>query len=134
MERRQSAGERCTLTGENVMSLDANDPLKFYLRELATISPLTKDEETALLQHVRTQDQLAESAARRLIEANLSLVVSIAERHFSAGIHMLDLVQKGNEGLFITLKTFTGSSTDSFSVHAATCIEYAVLIALSVSQ
>jgi RNA polymerase primary sigma factor len=116
------------------MSLDANDPLKFYLRELGTIRPLTKDEETALLQHVRSQDELAESAARRLIEANLSLVVPIAERHSSAGTHMLDLIQHGNEGLLLALKTFTGSPSDSFSAHAATCIEAAVLRAISESK
>ncbi len=55
------------------MDFDANDPLKFYLHELGTIQPLTRDEETDLLRHVRTQDELVESAARRLIEANLSL-------------------------------------------------------------
>ena len=47
--------------GENMMSLDANDPLKFYLRELGSVRPLTRDEETDLLQHVRTQDEQAES-------------------------------------------------------------------------
>jgi RNA polymerase primary sigma factor len=116
------------------MSLDANDPLKFYLRELATIRPLTIDEETDLLQHVRMQDELAESAVRRLIEANLPLVVPIAERHSTSGIRMLDLVQHGNEGLLLAVKTFTGSSSDSFSAHAATYIEDAVLRAISKSQ
>jgi len=84
-------------TGVNMMSLDANDPLKCYLSEVATIRPLTRDEETNLLQHVRTQDEQAESSARRLIEANLSLVVSIAERHSSAGVNMLDLIENGNK-------------------------------------
>jgi len=116
------------------MDLDANDPLKFYLRELAAIQPLTKDEETALLQHVQAQGELAESAARRLIEASLSLVVPIAERHSSASIQMLDLIQYGNEGLLLAVKTFTGGPGDSFSAHAATCIEAAVLKAISESQ
>jgi RNA polymerase primary sigma factor len=116
------------------MDFDANDPLKVYLRELGTIRPLTRDEETDLLQRVQIQDELAESARMRLIEANLSLVVSIVERHASAGTHMLDLIQKGNEGLFIALNTFTGSSANSFSAHAATCIENAVLRAISESQ
>src|SRR5260370_22790775 len=116
------------------MDFDANDPLKVYLRELGTISPLTKDEETALLQHVRIQDELAESARMRLIEANLSLVVSIVKRHSSAGIQMLDLIQKGNEGLFIALNTFTVSSSDSFSAHAPTFVEDAVLRPISDSH
>jgi RNA polymerase primary sigma factor len=115
-------------------NLDNDDPLKFYLRELATIRPLTKDQETNLLQHVRTQDEQAESAAKRLIEANLSLVVSIVERNSSAGIRMLDLIEKGNEGLLLALKTFPENSSDSFSAHAATCIEYAVSKAIAGSQ
>lgn len=116
------------------MSLDDDDAVKFYLHEVGTIRPLTKDEETELLQHVRTQDEQAECAGSRLIEANLSLVVSIAERHSSAGIHILDLIQKSNEGLLVALKTFTGSPSDSFSAHAATCIEYAVSKAIAESQ
>jgi Sigma-70 factor, region 1.2 len=51
-----------------MISLDSSDPLKFYLRELGTIRPLTRDEETDLLQHVLSQHELAESASRRLIE------------------------------------------------------------------
>jgi RNA polymerase primary sigma factor len=116
------------------MSLDANDPLKFYLRELGTIRPLTKDEETDLLRHVRAHDEMAESAARRLIEANLSLVVPIAERHLSEGIQMLDLIQYGNKGLLFAIETLAESSGDSFSAHAATCIEGAVLRAISESK
>jgi len=116
------------------MSADPNDQLKFYLRELATVQPLTREQETNLLHHVRAQDELEESAAKRLIEANLSLVVPIAERHSSAGIHMLDLIQYGNEGLLLAVKTFTGGPSDSFSTHAATCIEAAVLRAISESQ
>ncbi len=112
------------------MTLDENDPLRFYLRELDTVRPLTKDEETDLLEHVRAQDEQAESAAKRLIEANLSLVVSIAERHRSPGIHMLDLIQEGNKGLLAAVETFTARSGDSFSAHATTRVEDAVLRAV----
>lgn len=115
-------------------SVDNNDPLTFYLRELATIQPLTKDEETNLLQRVRSQDEQAESAGRRLIEAKLALVVSIAKRHSSAGIDMLDLIQKGNEGLLLALNTFAGGSSENFATHAATCIEDAVSKAIAESQ
>lgn len=116
------------------MSLDDNDAVKFYLHELGTIRPLTREEETDLLQHARTQDDLAESATRRLIEANLSLVVPIAERYSSSGIHVLDLIQSGNVGLLHAVKTFTETSSDSFSAHAATCIENAVLRAIAESR
>jgi DNA-directed RNA polymerase sigma subunit (sigma70/sigma32) len=54
---------------------------------------------------VRSWSELAESAGNRLIEARLSLVVSIAEGHAGVGIPVLDLIQKGNEGLLVALKT-----------------------------
>jgi RNA polymerase primary sigma factor len=88
---------------------------------------LTEEEETALLQHVRGQDERAELASRRLIEANLSLVVAIAERYSSPGVDVLDLVQKGNEGLFLALTTFRENSGKSFTTHAADCIEDAIV-------
>jgi DNA-directed RNA polymerase sigma subunit (sigma70/sigma32) len=113
---------------------DPNDPLSVYLRELDAIQPLTRDEETVLLQHVQSQNDPGESAARRLIEAKLSLVVSIAQRHSSSGIDTLDLIEKGNEALLIALRTFTGSSSDSFANHAAKCIEQAIMKSITESQ
>jgi hypothetical protein len=50
-------------------------------------------------------DQEAESAAKRLVEANLAMVISVAEGYQACGIHILDLVQKGNDALLIALKT-----------------------------
>ena len=116
------------------MSLDGTDPLEFYLRELRKVRPLGKREETDLLRHVQSQDELAESAIRRLIEANLSLVVSIARRQSLSNIYLLDLIQKGNEGLLLALQTFAESSSGSSSAHAATCIESAILKAVAESQ
>ena len=58
--------------------LSDDDPLKVYLRELDTIQPLSREEETDLLRKLRTQKE-AESATRRLIETKLSLVVSIVD-------------------------------------------------------
>ena len=116
------------------MSLYDDDPVEVYLHEIGTVPPLTKDEEIDLLQHVRAHDQQAESAGKRLLEANLRLVVSIAERHASAGVHMLNLIQQGNEGLLLALKTFAGSSSDSFSAHAAACIELAILKTIAESR
>ncbi len=103
-----------------------DDPLKVYLRELHSIPPMTRDEEIDLSQHVRDEGQQAESAGKRLVEANLLLVVSIAERYRNPRVHILDLIKKGNEGLLLALQTFAGSSSDSFSAHAATCIDRAI--------
>ena len=63
------------------MNSDTDDPLGLYLREVASIPELTREEEADLLRQVMSREKQADSAARRLIEANLSLVVSVAE-HF----------------------------------------------------
>lgn len=105
-----------------------------YLRELDAVQPLTKDEESYLLRQVQSQDAQAESASRRLIEANLSLVVVIAERHSSSGIPMLDLIEKGNLGLMLALKTFPENSSDTLETYAANYIQEAVSKAIAESQ
>jgi len=107
----------------------SGDPLTIYLREIANIKPLTKDEETRLFQqlgHWGNSDEQAEIAARRLIESQLPLVVSIAERHWSSGIPMLDLIQEGNIGLMNAVKTFTERPIDDFSAHSTACVEGAI--------
>lgn len=114
--------------------LSDDDPLKFYLRELATVEPLTSDEGTQLLRQIRSGSGRAELAEKRLIEAKLSLVVAIAERFRSQGCPMLDLIQAGNGGLLFAVESFTGKSGDNFSAYAASCIESAISKAVSESQ
>jgi DNA-directed RNA polymerase sigma subunit (sigma70/sigma32) len=106
-----------------IADLSDDDPLKFYLRELATVQPLASDEATGLLKQMRAGGDRGKYVEKRLIEANLSLVVAIAERFRSHWCPMLDLVQHGNEGLLLALKSFTGESNDDFSSYAARCIE-----------
>lgn len=115
-------------------NLSDDDPLKVYLAELDTIQPPTKDEENDLLRDVRDRRETADCAARRLIEAKLSLVVSIAERQASLGIDMLDLIQRGNEGLMLALDTFDGKSGDEFATYATTCIQDAISKAVAESR
>jgi RNA polymerase primary sigma factor len=83
---------------------------------------------------MRSGSDRAEHAEKRLIEANLALVVAIAERFRSDGCPMLDLIQKGNESLLLALKSFTGESSNNFSDCAARCIESALSKAVSESQ
>jgi RNA polymerase primary sigma factor len=109
-----------------------DDPLKRYLRELATIQPLTKDEETDCLFHVQAHDKEEELASKRLIEANLPLVASIAKQYSSSGIPMLSLIQEGNLGLMTALRTFA-ESRGTFTDHAATCIKDAISKAITES-
>ena len=112
----------------------ADDPVQVYLREIGTIPPLTIDEETELSHHVLAHNDQAESAGHRLVEANLLVVVTIARRHRSAGIHVLDLIQKGNDGLLFALKTFADAPQKTFSVYASQCIEQAISKAITESR
>ena len=97
-----------------------------YLRELATVPPLTKDEEIRLFhESVQTGEQ-AEIAKRRLLESRLPLVLPIAERYTSSGLSMLALIQEWNLGLVRALEKFPGSGLDDFSAYASSCIEDAI--------
>ena len=122
------------MTSLNDDALFADDPLAVYLSELHRIPPLSRDEEMDCIDHVRAGDQMAESAGKRLAEANLLLVVSIAERYRNDQndqIHMLDLIQKGNDGLMGALRTFSDSGEDSFSPYATARIERAIAEAVA---
>ena len=117
------------------MSTESNDdPVQFYLHEVGAIPALTMQEEIELSQHVLAHDEQAESAGQRLIEANFAMVVAIAEQHGSAGIHVLELIQKGNEGLLLALNTLADSSNERFSTHSAKCVERAISNAIAESR
>jgi len=104
---------------------DINDPVSVYVNEVCKVPPLTSEEEVDLLRHIQDQDAQAELAKKRLVEANLLLVVNIAMSHRSSGIHILDLIQEGNNGLLSAVKTLANSS-GPFSIHTAACIEQAI--------
>ena len=103
-----------------------DDPLGLYLDFVAKVPQLSRDEEISCLQHIRASDRQAESASRRLVEAHLHLVVSIAERYANHGIHILDLIQHGNDGLLGALQPFADSSEDNFPAYAIPHIERAI--------
>ena len=111
-----------------------DDPVKVYLAEVLKVPPLSRGEEIRCVQHVRAGDQQAESAGKRLVEANLHLVVSIAERYRNDHIHILDLIQKGNDGLLAALRTFSDSSEDSLSAYATAYIERSIAEAVASSD
>ena len=73
--------------------IPVDDPVKVYLKEIGKVPLLTSDEEAKLAVRVAEGD---ERAKRRLSEANLRLVVSIAKRYLGRGMHFLDLIQEGN--------------------------------------
>jgi len=97
--------------------------VRVYFREVATIPPLTPEQEAACVQHLRAGDQEAERAGKNLAEAQLALVVSIAQRYPNPRVHTLDLIIAGNNGLLEALKTFRDSHEESFSAYATPYIE-----------
>ena len=92
---------------------------------------MSPDEEIRCLQRIRAGDEQAEPARKRLVEANLHLVVSIAERNRNEHIHFLDLIVKGNDGLIGARQAFGDSGEDNFSAYATACIERAIAAALA---
>jgi|SRR5580658_10638959 RNA polymerase primary sigma factor len=116
---------------------DPNDPVAVYVLEVSKVEPLTKMEETKLfreLGHSGDWDEEKENVARRLIESQLMLVVSIARKHSASGVHMLDLIQEGNIGLMKAVRSFTERPIGDFTAHAAACIEDAITKVLGKSS
>jgi RNA polymerase primary sigma factor len=103
-----------------------DDPVAVYVLEASKVEPLTKMEEAKLfreLGHSGDWDGQRENVARRLIESQLMLVVSIAQKHSASGVPMLDLIQEGNIGLMNAVRSFAERPTGDFTAHAAACIE-----------
>jgi RNA polymerase primary sigma factor len=108
-----------------------DDPVKVYLAEVDKVPPLTRAEEILCIQHIRAGDQEAGSSGTRLAEANLHLVVAIAERYRKDDIHILDLIQNGNEGLLHALQTLSEDDQVSFAEQATPHIENAIKRAIA---
>ena len=114
-----------------------DDALAVYVKEAGNVEPLTKDEEAKLFRELGARadwDEVSENVARRLIESQLALVVSVAQKHSTSGVLTLDLVQEGNLGLMNAVKSFAESPIGDFAQHAATCIEDAITKALGKSK
>ena len=84
-------------------SMDVDEPIKMYLREIGQIPLLSYEEEIDYAQRVLNGE---EEAKQKLIESNLRLVVSIAKKHTNRGLKMLDLIQEGNMGLMKAVDKF----------------------------
>ena len=76
--------------------LKYDDSVKIYLKEIGSIPLLTVEEEIALAKRIEKHDK---QAMAKLIQANLRLVVSVAKKYTKRGLHFLDLIQEGNQGL-----------------------------------
>jgi RNA polymerase primary sigma factor len=100
-----------------------DDPVRMYLREIGKIPLLTQEEEIELARLVEKHDM---EAKRRLTEANLRLVVSIAKRYMGRGLLFLDLIQEGNLGLIRAVEKFDYRLGYKFSTYATWWIRQAV--------
>lgn len=106
----------------------SSDPIQMYLREIGRIPLLKADEEVALAKRKERGDKEAD---RKLIEANLRLVVSIAKKFVGKSLSLLDLIQEGNIGLFRAVKKFDYRRGYKFSTYATWWIRQAITRALA---
>ena len=104
------------------------DPVKAYLKEIGRVPLLTSEEEIELAIRIMDSD---ESAKKRLSEANLRLVVSIAKRYLGRGMHFLDLIQEGNLGLIKAVDKFDYTKGFKFSTYATWWIRQAITRAIA---
>ncbi|HHY30374.1 MAG TPA: RNA polymerase sigma factor RpoD [Syntrophaceticus sp.] len=105
-----------------------DDPVRMYLKEIGRIDLLTAEEEVELAKGIEAGD---EEARRRLAEANLRLVVSIAKRYVGRGMLFLDLIQEGNLGLIKAVEKFDYRKGYKFSTYATWWIRQAITRAIA---
>src|SRR6058998_65100 len=105
-----------------------DDPVRMYLKEIGKVALLTPEQEVDLAQRMEKGD---EEAKRRLIEANLRLVVSIAKKYVGRGMLFLDLIQEGNLGLIRAVEKFDWRKGYKFSTYATWWIRQAITRALA---
>ncbi len=105
-----------------------DDPVRMYLKEIGRVPLLTPEEEIELAKRMEQGD---EEAKRRLCEANLRLVVSIAKRYVGRGMLFLDLIQEGNLGLIKAVEKFDWRKGYKFSTYATWWIRQAITRAIA---
>lgn len=105
-----------------------DDPVKIYLKEIGRVPLLSTEEEIELAQRMAKGDPYAK---KRLSEANLRLVVSIAKRYVGRGMSFLDLIQEGNMGLIKAVEKFDYTKGFKFSTYATWWIRQAITRAIA---
>ncbi len=131
-----AVGESSSSTGDEKEDInlslpegvEVSDPVRMYLKEIGKIPLLTPDEEIELAKEVEEGD---EDAKRRLAEANLRLVVSIAKKYVGRGMSFLDLIQEGNLGLIKAVEKFDYRKGYKFSTYATWWIRQAITRAIA---
>ncbi|MGI5839841.1 MAG: RNA polymerase sigma factor RpoD [bacterium] len=116
------------ITLEVPEGVSIDDPVRMYLKEIGRIYLLSAEEEVDLALKMEAGD---EDAKRRLVEANLRLVVSIAKRYVGRGMLFLDLIQEGNLGLIKAVEKFDYRKGFKFSTYATWWIRQAITRAIA---
>jgi RNA polymerase primary sigma factor len=116
-----------TETFDDISEL-ADDSVRMYLREIGKIALLTGEEEVELAKKIEAGDK---QAKKRLAEANMRLVVSIAKKYIGRGLDLLDLIQEGNTGLLRAVVKFDYTKGYKFSTYATWWIRQAITRAIA---
>jgi len=106
----------------------SDDSVRMYLREIGRVPLLTADEEVSLAKRIASGDRVAK---KKLAEANLRLVVSIAKKYIGRGLSLLDLIQEGNTGLLRAVEKFDYKRGYKFSTYATWWIRQAITRAIA---
>ncbi|MBP5256644.1 MAG: sigma-70 family RNA polymerase sigma factor, partial [Clostridia bacterium] len=125
--------EETPMTDDDLEALSSSaiaidDPVKVYLKEIGRVELLSMDKELELARRMSEGD---EEAKRRLTEANLRLVVSIAKKYVGRGMQFLDLIQEGNLGLIKAVDKFDPEKGFKFSTYATWWIRQAITRAIA---
>lgn len=104
-------------------NLGVSDPVRMYLKEIGRIPLLDREQEIRLAQEVEAGDL---KAKKKLIDANLRLVVSIAKKYIGRGMTFLDLIQEGNKGLIRAVEKYDWTKGFKFSTYATWWIRQAI--------
>ena len=112
----------------NIDGVSLDDPVKLYLKEIGRVPLLSTEEEVELATSILEGN---EKAKKRLTEAILRLVVSIAKRYVGRGMHFLDLIQEGNVGLIKAVEKFDHTKGFKFSTYATWWIRQAITRAIA---
>ena len=113
---------------QSLSDVGLDDPVKMYLKDIGRVPLLTADEEVELAKRMQENDA---AAKKRLSEANLRLVVSIAKRYVGRGMLFLDLIQEGNLGLMKAVDKFDYQKGFKFSTYATWWIRQSITRAIA---
>ncbi len=130
-EKAASEGEEIDFSKEDLSvpeGVSIEDPVRMYLKEIGKVDLLTAEQESELAQRIEEGD---EEAKKKLAEANLRLVVSIAKRYVGRGMLFLDLIQEGNLGLIKAVEKFDYRKGYKFSTYATWWIRQAITRAIA---